>query len=94
MDLIGPVREMRRPPSKDGLPRDLTGMLIGGPLGGSDPVLWTLLLHNDPAQDTPTRQSDRCAKPSAGRRAVCRPAAAYAAPGGGLAPLRRKPKAV
>ena len=94
VDAIGPVREMRRPPSKDGLPRDLTGMLIGGPLGGSDPVLWTLLLHNDPAQDAPARQSDRCAKPSVGRRRVCKPAAAYAAPGSGLAPLRRRSKAV
>ena len=68
LDVVGPVRALRRPPSKDGLPRDLTGMLIGGPLGASDPVLWTLLLHNDPAQDAPVRQSDRCAEPSVDRR--------------------------
>ena len=71
--MIGPVREMRRPPSNEGLPRDLTGMLVAGPLGGTEPVLWTLLLHNDPAQDAPARQKDRCAKPSLDRRLDRRP---------------------
>lgn len=30
------------------LPRNLTKLLVSGPAGGTDPVLWTLLLRDTP----------------------------------------------
>ncbi|NIA69108.1 hypothetical protein HBA54_10965 [Pelagibius litoralis] len=43
----------RKPPvSRRGLPRNLVTMLTSGPPGGTDPVLWTLLLSDRPGQST------------------------------------------
>src|SRR3546814_13625359 len=39
-----------RPGSRHGLSRELLTMLVSGPAGATDPVLWTLLLRDRPAQ--------------------------------------------
>ena len=42
-----PVPRQPVPPTAGaGLPRDLMRMLVSGPVGVSDPVLWTLLLRD------------------------------------------------
>lgn len=38
------LKEHRPPPERAKLSRDLTALLVSGPAGATDPVLWTLLL--------------------------------------------------
>jgi hypothetical protein len=46
-------------PRRARLPRDLTTMLISGPAGATDPVLWTLLLRERSQQSVAERKRDQ-----------------------------------
>src|SRR3546814_17322253 len=53
-----------RPGSRHGLSRELLTMLVSGPAGATDPVLWTLLLRDRPAQPRAVNAGcQSCARP-------------------------------
>src|SRR3546814_11506486 len=53
-----------RPGSRHGLSRELLTMLVSGPAGATDPVLWTLLLRDRPAQPRAVQAGcHSCARP-------------------------------
>src|SRR3546814_15654941 len=53
-----------RPGSRHGLSRELLTMLVSGPAGATDPVLWTLLLRDRPAQPRAVKAGcQSCARP-------------------------------
>ena len=50
MPMVGEIfKDRPQPPERTALSRDLTALLVSGPAGATDPVLWTLLLSREPA---------------------------------------------
>jgi len=59
MPMVGENFKGGRPsPGRATLSREVTTLLVSGPAGGTDPVLWTLLLSRQPAEvaEEPRRQ--------------------------------------
>lgn len=58
-------------PARSKLSRDLTALLVSGPVGGTDPVLWTLLLQGRPGPVAAKEKRDqpRARSPFAALRA-------------------------
>jgi len=61
------------PPARAGLSRDLMRMLVSGPVGVSDPVLWTLLLRDH--ADRRSRENEKQKAGAAVGVSACAPAA-------------------
>ena len=57
-----PTSRSCRPPLRRGLSRDLVTLLVSGPVGGTEQVLWTLLLRDQPEHRSPERSRHRCSK--------------------------------
>ena len=55
----GAAPPQRPPKSRRELSQELMTMLVAGPSGGTDPVLWTLLLRERPAQASFVKEKRR-----------------------------------
>ena len=60
MPMVGEIFKYgRQRPEPLQLSRDLTALLVSGPAGGTDPVLWTLLLQERPEPVTAGEKRDQ-----------------------------------